>query len=121
MVTAFSAIEQALWDLVGKALNAPVHVLFGGRLRDHLPVYANINRATAARTPEGFAENAAAAVADGNGFMALKAAPFDGFPALTESDDVVTAAKELGIACVRSHATSGGASGGDQDRLPQLL
>ncbi len=102
MVTAFSAIEQALWDLVGKALNAPVHVLFGGRLRDHLPVYANINRATAARTPEGFAENAAAAVADGNGFMALKAAPFDGFPALTESDDVVTAAKELGIACVEA-------------------
>ncbi|MCE2558105.1 MAG: mandelate racemase/muconate lactonizing enzyme family protein [Acidobacteria bacterium] len=29
--TAFSAIEQALWDLVGKAVDAPVHQLAGGR------------------------------------------------------------------------------------------
>lgn len=53
--TAFSAIEQALWDLVGKAVDAPVHLLAGGRLRHRLPAYANINRATRERTPEGFA------------------------------------------------------------------
>ena len=47
--TAFSAIEQAQWDLVGKALGAPVSDLFGGRLRDVLPGYANINRATSNR------------------------------------------------------------------------
>ena len=42
--TAFSAIEQALWDLVGKALDAPVHQLTrrpaapeSARLREHLP------------------------------------------------------------------------------------
>ena len=77
VATAFSAIEQALWDLVGKALDAPVYELFGGSLRDRLPVYANINRATADRTPAGFAATATAAVGDGNGFRALKAAPFD--------------------------------------------
>lgn len=102
VVTAFSAIEQALWDLVGKALDTPAHVLLGGKLRDRLPVYANINRATAERTPEGFAEKAAAAISDGNGFLAIKAAPFDGFPALTEPTTVVNEAKELGISCVEA-------------------
>ena len=53
--TAFSAIEQALWDLVGKAVDARVHELTGGKLRNRLPAYANINRATRERTPEGFA------------------------------------------------------------------
>ena len=98
--TAFSAIEQALWDLVGKAVGAPVHQLTGGKLRDRLPAYANINRATRERTPEGFAANARVAVEDG--FTAIKAAPFDGFPALDAPASEVAAATDLGIACVGS-------------------
>jgi galactonate dehydratase len=96
--TAFSALEQAQWDLAGKALGAPVTDLFGGRLRDALPVYANINRATTDRTPAGFAANARAAADEG--FAALKAAPFDGFPALTAPAAEVEAAGDLGVACV---------------------
>ena len=54
--TAFSAIEQALWDLAGKALDVPTHVaLRRARCATGLPVYANINRATNPRTPDGFA------------------------------------------------------------------
>jgi galactonate dehydratase len=53
--TAFSAIEQAQWDLVGKALGVPVYELFGGKLRGRIPFYANINRVTTQRTPESFA------------------------------------------------------------------
>src|SRR5262249_12664713 len=34
--TAFSAIEQAQWDLAGKALGAPVYELLGGKLREEL-------------------------------------------------------------------------------------
>jgi len=98
--TAFSAIEQALWDLVGKAVDAPVHELTGGRLRDSLAVYANINRATRERTPEGFAAKARAAVEDG--FTAIKAAPFDGFPALDAPASEVAAAADLGVACVEA-------------------
>jgi galactonate dehydratase len=75
--TAYSAIEQALWDLAGKILHQPTWQLLGGKLRDTLPVYANINRATQPRTPAGFAATAKRAVADG--FRALKLAPFDGF------------------------------------------
>ncbi|SMH39243.1 mandelate racemase/muconate lactonizing enzyme family protein [Azospirillum agricola] len=36
-----SAIEQALWDIRARALNVPVHELFGGRMRDTLAYYAN--------------------------------------------------------------------------------
>ena len=35
--TAYSAIEQALWDLAGKALDVPTYSLFGGKLRDAFP------------------------------------------------------------------------------------
>lgn len=75
--TAFGAIEQALWDLSGKILQQPVYNLFGGKVRDSLPVYANINRVTKPRNPAGFAASAKKAVAEG--FRALKLAPFDGF------------------------------------------
>jgi galactonate dehydratase len=96
--TAFSAIEQALWDLAGKALDVPTHVLLGGKVRDALPVYANINRATEPRTPAGFGTTARRAVADG--FRALKAAPWDGFPPAGSSDTEITRAVESGIAAV---------------------
>ena len=98
--TAFSAIEQALWDLVGKAVDAPVHQLTGGGLREKLPAYANINRATRERTPAAFAANARAAVEEG--FTAIKAAPFDGFPALDAPASEVAAAADLGVACVEA-------------------
>ena len=81
--TAFSAIEHALWDLAGKAEGVPAHELLGRRVRDQVPLYANINRMTSARTPEGFARSAERALAAG--FRALKAAPFDGFPPRSDS------------------------------------
>lgn len=93
--TAFSAIEQAMWDLAGQALEVPTYILFGGKVRDSLPVYANINRATNPRTPEGFA--AAAMRAVGDGFRALKAAPFDGFPPPGSPAARVEQAVESGI------------------------
>jgi galactonate dehydratase len=75
--TAFGAIEHALWDLSGKILEQPIYNLFGGKVRNVLPVYANINRVTKPRTPAGFAASAKKAVEEG--FRAIKLAPFDGF------------------------------------------
>ena len=63
--TAFSAIEQAMWDLTGKALDVPVHVLFGGKVRDALPVYANVNRATTPRTRASSERNPASPTRSG--------------------------------------------------------
>ena len=76
-VAACSAIEQAMWDLQGKVLGLPCHALFGGKLRDQVRNYANINRVTrgASRTAQGFAANARRAVEAG--FDAVKLAPFD--------------------------------------------
>lgn len=76
-VAACSALEQCMWDLQGKAVGLPCHALLGGKLRDRIRNYANINRATRGenRTAEGFAENARRAVEAG--FDAIKLAPFD--------------------------------------------
>src|SRR5262249_48914724 len=75
---AASALEHALWDLQGQVLGVPVHDLFGGRVQDRVRIYANINRSSDPRTPDGFAAMAGRAVADG--FDAFKLAPFDELP-----------------------------------------
>src|SRR5215212_4234363 len=38
-VAVLSAIETALWDVAGKALNLPVYQLLGGKFRDKIRVY----------------------------------------------------------------------------------
>jgi galactonate dehydratase len=40
LMSALSGLDQALWDLKGKALNVPVWELLGGKLRDSIQVYA---------------------------------------------------------------------------------
>jgi galactonate dehydratase len=108
--TAFSAIEQALWDLAGKALDVPTYVLLGGKVRNGLPVYANINRATNPRTPDGFAAAAKRATADG--FKTIKAAPFDGFPPAGSPADQVARFIDVGIDAVRAMRAAVGPSVG---------
>jgi galactonate dehydratase len=73
--TALSAVEQALWDLLGQALGVPIRALFGGAVRERLRLYANINRHVRERTSAGFARAGGQAVAEG--FTAVKLAPFD--------------------------------------------
>lgn len=84
---AMSALEQALYDIMGKVHNVPSYVFFGGKLRDHLRNYANINRMTTDRTPSGFASSAESAVEAG--FDAVKLAPWDGMPkGLTDKAEI---------------------------------
>lgn len=40
LLAALSAIDVALWDLKGKMLGTPVHVLLGGKRREAVSVYA---------------------------------------------------------------------------------
>jgi L-rhamnonate dehydratase len=40
-MTAISAVDIALWDLLGKDAKQPVYRLLGGRTKDKIPVYAS--------------------------------------------------------------------------------
>ena len=40
LMSALSGLDQALWDLKGKALGVPVWHLLGGKVRSRVPVYA---------------------------------------------------------------------------------
>jgi galactonate dehydratase len=70
-VAVLSAIETALWDLAGKALNVPVYQLLGGKFRDKIRVYCDTalyqNRLP---QPKDFAD--AASKAKAMGFNAMK-------------------------------------------------
>lgn len=50
-----SAIEMALWDIVGKVYGIPVYQLLGGKYREKVRIYADTPRPEEP-TPEGFAE-----------------------------------------------------------------
>ena len=103
-----SATEQALLDGLAQMRGVPVWALFGPALRGAVAVYANINRATQPRTPQGFAAAAQAAVAAG--YRAVKLAPFDGvLPGMAESAEgaaLIEAALER-IRAVRAAIGSG--------------
>ncbi len=71
---AISGLEQALWDIVGKATGQPVYNLLGGRTRRRLRVYAN--GWGSAQPPDELADRAKAVVE--RGFTALKFDPFPG-------------------------------------------
>ena len=62
---AVSAIEIALWDLLGKAAGMPLHALLGGALVDRIPVYANAWDSPVQR-PEAIAQRCARMRAEGH-------------------------------------------------------
>ena len=39
LMSAISGIDQALWDIKGKALGVPVYELLGGAVRDKMKIY----------------------------------------------------------------------------------
>jgi galactonate dehydratase len=69
---AVSGIEQALWDIVGKACRQPVYNLLGGRCREKIRVYAN-GWSYGLKEPADYARAAEKVVAQG--WTALKLDP----------------------------------------------
>jgi L-alanine-DL-glutamate epimerase-like enolase superfamily enzyme len=98
-VCALSGIDMALWDLLGKSLNAPVWRLLGGRKAARMPAYASGGWADA----DGIGAQLAGYIERG-GFRAVKmrVGVIDGDPA--NSARRVRAAREalgpdIGLAC----------------------
>lgn len=73
--SARCGVDQALHDIEAQRLGLPVARLLARDPARRLEVYANINRRTRDRSPDGFAASARDAVAAG--FSAVKIAPFD--------------------------------------------
>jgi len=104
---ARSAVDQALWDIATRHAGIPLAEGLGRIRRASVPVYANINRRTVDRTPEGFLASAEAAIADG--YTRFKVAPFDELsPEL--AGDALSRAMDAGlarVAAVREHVGPG--------------
>ena len=73
LMSALSAVECALWDILGKSLNVPVYRLLGGKYHDKVRIYVN-GWFAGAKTPAEFAEKAKIAVK--RGVTAMKWDPF---------------------------------------------
>jgi galactonate dehydratase len=65
-MSALAGIDQALWDIKGKALGVPVHELLGGHVRDRIRVYSWIGGDRPADTAAAAKDRA------GKGFTAVK-------------------------------------------------
>ena len=75
LTSALSGVEQALWDLAGKAAGMPVYEMLGGPLRDRIKIY----RGTHGGTPEKAAEAVKERMDEG--FVAIKTGVSGGRPA----------------------------------------
>ena len=73
LMSALSAVEVALWDILGKSLGVPVYKLLGGKTNEKVRIYVN-GWFAGAKTPEEFGEKAKIAVQ--RGVTAMKWDPF---------------------------------------------
>ena len=74
MTPALSAIEMALWDIVGKATNQPIYNLLGGQVHERLRAYAYMPTEGIWENPLKAGEIAIKLVEEGN--SACKLDPF---------------------------------------------
>ena len=73
LMSALSAVEMALWDILGKSLGVPVYQLLGGKVNDKVRIYVN-GWFAGAKEPEEFGEKAR--IATERGVTAMKWDPF---------------------------------------------
>jgi L-alanine-DL-glutamate epimerase-like enolase superfamily enzyme len=92
-MTAISAVDIALWDLLGKAAKQPVYRLLGGRTKQRIPVYASRLYATDLETLA-----AEAARYKDEGYKAMKLrfgwGPTDGAEGMQHNIDLVRTVRQ---------------------------
>ncbi len=87
--SALAGLDQALWDLRGKAWGVPVYRLLGGPTRERIRVYTHVG----IYNPNLMEEDARRDVADG--FTALKTGAWAGDAALPEAEAIAASAERV--------------------------
>ncbi len=82
-MSALAGIDQALWDIKGKSLGQPVHVLLGGPVRDRVQVYTSVRGSN----KEDLARQALDHVRKGLKFIKMNATEAIGFIASNSAID----------------------------------
>ncbi len=70
VIAATGALDVAIWDIMGKVADQPVHKLLGGKLRSQVPVYASGLYYSCGSPREHLADEAGGYI--GRGFKAIK-------------------------------------------------
>ncbi len=85
---AFSALDIALWDIMGQALQQPIHTLLGGACRDRIRTYNTCVNTELFQDSDAFIEQPEALAEDllAHGISALKIWPWDRFAPQIRSD-----------------------------------
>lgn len=122
LFAAISAIDIALYDIVGKALGVPVYDLLGGKVHQKLRIYASYRWGDIPRTREAYYQRTKELMAEGA--TAGKWDPFGPYPGpdrqlstatLNEVRQMVQGIREAGPAfdiCVEAHGKFNMASAG---------
>ena len=89
--SALAALDQALWDIRGKAWGVPVYRLLGGPTRNHIRLYTHVG----IYQPELMVEDAQRDIADG--YTAMKTGAWAGDAALPEAERIAAFAERIGL------------------------
>jgi galactonate dehydratase len=103
---ALSAVDIALWDILGKVTDQPIHALLGGACRQQIPTYNTCGSYGAIRDRERFLTDPAGLSAElvGEGVKIMKIWPFDEFAPATEGQYIGPDALRVGgerVAAIR--------------------
>jgi galactonate dehydratase len=113
LFAAMSAIDIALWDIVGKKLNVPVYKLLGGKIHDRLRIYTSYRWGAIPRTAGAYRKRTQELIEQGA--TAGKFDPFGPYPGpdrqlstplLNEVREMIRGIREGGPSfdiCVEAH------------------
>jgi galactonate dehydratase len=113
LYAAISAIDIALWDIVGKKLSTPVYNLLGGRIHEKIRIYTSYRWGNIPRTREAYLARTKELMAQGA--TAGKYDPFGAYPGperqlsstvLHEVREMIRGIREAGPTfdiCVEAH------------------